>query len=88
MWKKYNFFIVIATLGAMSLIAPFSRFQDLAQKNRHVELKSNKLIVDNKFLQEKQKRLQSDPIYAESVARQKLNVAKDGEMVYKIIPKE
>ncbi len=88
MLKRYRFFIIILVLGAISLISVFSKFQDLTQRNRELELKMKQLKVENKFLAQRQHKLQTDPVFAESVARQQLNAAKEGEVIYKIFPEE
>ena len=85
---KYKFFVVICILGVLSLIPSFSRLQDLVAKNKEVRSNIKQVTLKNKILYERQYRLQTDPVYAESVARQKLNVAKEGEMIFKINPKE
>ena len=88
MLKKYRFFIIILALGAISLISVFSKFQDLVQRNRELELKMKQLKVENRLLVQRQHKLQTDPVFAESVARQQLNAAKEGEVIYKIFPEE
>lgn len=73
-------------LGLVSLLPAFSRFQDLASKNKDLQEKIQQLSLENKQLKNRQHKLQTDPIYAESVARKNLNVAKEGEVIYKVIP--
>lgn len=86
--KKYSFYIIIFVLGFISLISGYSKFQDLAQKNRDLKLEMEQLAAENKALMERQYRLQNDAVFAESVAREKLNVAQEGEVIYKILPEE
>jgi len=88
MLKKTKFFIIICVLGILTLVPAFSKYQDLAQRNRNVQAKIHQLAADNKNLANRQYKLQTDPVFAESVARQKLNVAKEDEVVYKIVPEK
>ena len=88
MLKRYRFFIIIIILGLISLISVYSKFQDLAKRNRELKLKMKQLVVQNKILAERQHKLETDPVFAESVARQQLNAAKEGEVIYKIFPEE
>lgn len=86
--KRFYFFIIIFLLGAASLISVYSKYQDLAQKNKELKEKMVQLVTENKALIDRQHRLQTDPIFAESVAREKLNVAQEGEVIYKILPED
>lgn len=86
--KKFHFFIIIILIGLMSLISVYSRYQDLAQKNVDLKEDMREVIAENKALIERQYKLQNDAVFAESVAREKLNVAKEGEIIYKILPEE
>ncbi|MDD5006258.1 MAG: septum formation initiator family protein [Candidatus Omnitrophica bacterium] len=86
--KNNKIFITIVVLGALSFISVFSKYQDLLQKNRELKFKMKKLAAENRALSEKQNKLETDPVFAESVARQELNVAKENEIIYKVIPEE
>ena len=70
------------------MISVYSRYQDLAQKNVDLKEDMREVIAENKALIERQYKLQNDAVFAESVAREKLNVAKEGEIIYKILPEE
>lgn len=85
---KYKFFIVVFVFGLCSLIPALSRLQELREKNAYVETSIRELAHANKLLYEKQHKMQTDSVYAESIARQSLNVAKEGEVIYKIFPKK
>ena len=88
MIRKYKFYFLVFVLGMITLIPVFSRYQELMEKNQEVKTNINQLAYTNKILYEKQHKMQTDPVYAESVARQKLNVAKEGEVIYKIRPRK
>lgn len=80
--------IIIGILVTVSFIPVFSRYQDLSQSKKEAGEKILQLKAENKALIEEQNRLQNDPIYAESVARKKLNFAKEGEVIYKMVPED
>lgn len=86
MLKKHKFFIIICAFGIMTLVPAFSKYQDLALRNRQVESAIKKLNKENKMLAHRQYKLQTDPVFAESVARQKLKVANEDEVIYKVAP--
>lgn len=75
-------------LGLISLIPIFSNYQDLFMKNRQIKNRMKQLNAENKVLLERQHKLQTDPVFAESVARKELNVAKEGEVIYKVSPQD
>jgi len=59
---------------------------NLSQKEiRKVEEKLEQLKLENQRLKEQINSLE-DPFYLEKMAREKLGLAKEGEIVYKILP--
>jgi len=86
--KKHRFFIIIITIGLITLISVFSKFQDLSRSNRELKSKIKQLIVENKMLARRQYKLETDPVFAESVAREKLHLLKEDEVIYKIFSEE
>ena len=66
----------------------YTKLQDLRDKNRELEVKIRKLKVDNVLLQEELKRIESDPIYQEKIAREKMGVVRKGEIPIKIVPRK
>lgn len=85
---KYKFFIIVFIFGLCSLVPALSRFLELREKNENVGKNIQEMAQTNKLLYEKQRKMQTDAVYAEAVARQQLNVAKEGEVIYKILPKK
>ena len=84
---------VIKLFGALFLLIliflpGYSKFQELAERNKALEGKIKKLEVSNKKLREELKKLDEDPTYLEKIAREKLRVTKKGEVVYKIVEGE
>ena len=66
----------------------YTKLQDLRDKKRELEVKIRKLKVENVLLQEELKRIESDPIYQERIAREKMGVVRKGEIPIKIVPKK
>ncbi len=62
--------------------------QDLHQKNIDYTQKIEELKKLNQELNEEKRRLEEDPVYLEKVAREKMGLAREGEVVYKIVPVE
>ena len=60
----------------------------MRQKNEDFAKTIERLKVENEELKEEKRRLEEDPVYLEKVAREKLGIVKEGEVVYKIIPEE
>lgn len=64
----------------------YTRLQELKDKNRDLGVKIKRLIIENALLEEELKRIESDPIYQERLAREKLGVVRKGEVPVKIVP--
>ncbi len=60
--------------------------QDLKQRNFDYARQIENLKKENMVLQREKRKLESDPAYLEKVAREKMGLARDGEVVYKITP--
>ena len=66
----------------------YTKLQELRDKNRELTTKMKRLNVDNYLLQEEIKRIQSDPVYQEKIAREKMGVVRKGEVPIRIVPQE
>ncbi len=76
----------ICFLVLLYFLPSFTQMQDLKEKNRkyleeikHLKQKNNELLVE-KY------RLDNDPAYVEKVAREKMGLIKEGEMIYRMSP--
>jgi len=65
----------------------YTKLQELRDKNRELMAKIKHLTIDNYLLQEEIKRIQSDPVYQEKIAREKMGVVRKGEIPIKVIPR-
>jgi cell division protein FtsB len=64
----------------------YTRLQELKDKNRDLGAKIKRLTIENALLEEELKRIESDPVYQERLAREKLGVVRKGEIPVKIVP--
>ena len=60
--------------------------QQLKQKNANYRRQIQELKVKNAQMQEETRRLVNDPVYLEKVAREKMGLVKEGEVVYRMVP--
>jgi len=81
----FSFLLIVAVLGII-FIPGYLKIKSLARQNRELEVKIEEIKATNKDLQEQQQRLDSDPLYLEEVARKKLGIVREGEVIYKVLP--
>ena len=83
-----NIFWILVFIGiALFIFLPsFSQLQDLRQKNIDFAREIKRLAQENKQLSEEKRRLEQDPIYFEKVAREKMGLIREGEVVYRMTP--
>ena len=60
--------------------------QQLKQKNLNYRKQIEELRLKGVSLKEEKRRLENDPVYLEKVAREKMGLVKEGEVVYKVVP--
>lgn len=83
-WK----FCIAVIIVLLIFLPPISKLHDLQSKNQELEEKIKVYATQNIGLEKEIERLKSDPDYLEAVARDKLKVAKEGEVVYKVESEE
>ena len=79
------FFLGLVLLGVI-FIPGYLKIKRLARANRELERQIEEIKQANRKLKENQEKLINDPLYLEKVAREKLGVARKGEVVYKVLP--
>ena len=82
--KKLIIVIIILILLVVIYLPGFSRLQQLKQENKALERRISELKEKNEELRKERHKLQTDPTYLESIAREKLKKAKKGEIIYKV----
>jgi len=85
MRKRY--LLLLACVGLLAIYLPgYSRLQYLKTKNEQLESRIRDLESANRALEVEKYRLEHDPEYIERVARDRLGVVKEGEIIFKKIP--
>jgi len=72
----------------LAFLPSYQKMQDLKQKNKEYELRIRQLVQENARLSEEKTLLEDDPVYLEKVAREKMGLIREGEVLYKIVPAE
>lgn len=80
--KSFKIYIVIAVLLVI-FIPPFAKYQELRYKNKKLEETINNLREENKKLASEKRSLETDIVYIEKAARNKIGVVRKGEIVLK-----
>ncbi len=95
-----NFWVLIYRLGWITLavllvIAVISMFLPQVKQYQELRRREAVLVEDSrleaemlKHLQDQQKRLQTDPLFVEKIAREELGLSKPGETVFKFVDEE
>jgi len=66
----------------------FAKMQELRSRNNALTKEIKKLQLYNAKLREEKFKLENDLGYVEKIAREKLGMVKENEIVYKIIPQD
>jgi cell division protein FtsB len=77
--------ILFLILFGLSLFPGFLRIGNLQNRSQGLEQELLRLRAENKRLETELRLLRDDPVYIEKIARQQLNKAKQGEIVYKVV---
>ena len=85
--KAFSAFGIVIFL-LIIFLPGYTKLQELKDRNKDLEMKIKYLNVENALLQQEIKRIESDPIYQEKIAREKMGVVRKGEVPIKIIPEK
>lgn len=86
MLKNAIWLFITATLVLSVFLPSFTKMQDIKQRNSEYLKEIQALRVENAGLREEKRLLEEDPVYLEKVAREKMGLAREGEVVYRLIP--
>ena len=75
---------VIILLAAF--LPPFLKYQEIRSRGKNLDRQLKSLKEETGRLEEERRRLQTDIIYVEKRARDKIGVAKKGEIILKSYP--
>jgi cell division protein FtsB len=84
--KKASGYFAVAAILLILFIPGFAKMQGLRDKNIGLEDKIRRLNIENALLHQELKRMESDPVYKERIAREKMGVVRKGEIPIKIVP--
>ncbi|HRZ40376.1 MAG TPA: septum formation initiator family protein [Candidatus Omnitrophota bacterium] len=86
MWKN-PFILFLLAVGLFLIFLPsYQKMQDLKTANADYEQRIRELMEENQVLAEEKRLLLEDPVYLEKVAREKMGLIREGEVIYKIEP--
>jgi len=83
--KKVIRFFGFLFLFIVIFLPGYSKYQELARRNKLLQEKLKQLDISNKKMQKEINRLEQDQTYVEKIARDKLKVSKKGEIIYKVV---
>ncbi len=86
MLKNAIWLFAFATIVLIVFLPSYTKMQDLQQKNFEYQRKIKELEDKNARLKIEKRLLEEDPEYFEKVAREKMGLIKEGEVVYKLMP--
>lgn len=86
MLKNAIWLFITATVVLSVFLPSFTKMQDITQRNSNYQEEIQALKVENAKLREEKQLLEEDPVYLEKVAREKMGLARDGEVVYRLTP--
>jgi len=84
--KNALWLFVIAIVIFAGFLPSYTQMQDLKQKNLDYERQIKFLKAKNLEMRKEEQRLRNDPEYLEKIAREKMGIVREGEVVYKITP--
>lgn len=78
---------LVATVLIIVFLPSFVKYQELRYKNKRLEDEIRFLNTENKRLTEEKKKLETDITYVEQKAREKMGMARKGEIILKQAPR-
>ena len=82
---KLGRILVILTVIAIIFFPTYSKVQKLKAKDKALSEQVERLQIENDRLTQENQMLREDPVYIEEVAREKLKVARENEIVFRVI---
>lgn len=86
MLKKTFWFLGVILALIIIFLPGYTKLQELRDRNCKTETKIKQLHRDNLLLEQQINRIESDAIYQENIARDKMGIVRHGEIPIKIIP--
>ncbi|MBL8014249.1 MAG: septum formation initiator family protein [Candidatus Omnitrophica bacterium] len=86
MFRNPLWFVTFVVLILAFFLPSYTQLQDLRQKNAEYEHQIVELTKKNVALKEEKRLLKDNPDYLEKVARERMGLVKDNEVIYKFVP--
>lgn len=86
MFKKAFWLFGVTVFLLVIFLPGYTKLQELRERNRDLAAKIKQLSIDNVLLQQELKRTETDPVYQEKIAREKMGVVRKGEVPVRIVP--
>lgn len=86
MLKNAFLLFVFAFLILIMFLPTYTKVQDVKQKDLEYQNRIQELENERAQLKREKRLLEDDPVYLEKVAREKMGLIREGEVVYKIMP--
>ena len=86
MLKNAIWLFGVAIFAFLVFLPSYAKMQDLKKINQEYKQQVADLQNENAQLREERRLLNEDPDYLEKVAREKMGLIKEGEVIYKIVP--
>ena len=86
MIKNAIWLFTIASVLLIAFLPSYQKLEELRQKNADYAAQINALKRKNDELVREHERLVKDPVYLEKVARDKMGLIREGEMIYRLTP--
>lgn len=83
MLRKIPIPLVVLVVITVLFLPGLSRYHQLQEQKKILEKKIADLQKANTDLQERIHKLQTDPVYLEQVARDKMKKTREGEIIYR-----
>lgn len=77
---------ILIGIATVLFLPPFAKYQALSYKKNKIDQRIAELKAENKRLEEEKFKLQTDIAYIEKRAREKVGMAREGEVVIKEMP--
>ena len=86
MLKNATLLFILTVFVFVYFLPSYTQMQDLKAKNRDYLEQIRSLELKNAQMAKEKYLLENDPSYLEKVAREKMGLAREGEVIYKIEP--
>jgi len=82
------FWVLMSAVLLYVLVPIFWKVSQLRRDEARLSEEVRLLKMKNQVLENKLRLIQEDPVYVEYLARKKFRKAKEGEVIYRLVPRE